>query len=81
MASSPQIWPRRYYVPGGRNPFLFYVVYGHVDTTKSLSRGTYQSNGIPAVIEVMGFGPTIHPSQVTKKTVGFALVWARCPRS
>jgi hypothetical protein len=30
-------WPRRHYGPGGKHPFLFYVVYGRVDTTKALS--------------------------------------------
>jgi hypothetical protein len=53
-------WPRRHYVPGGKHPFLFYVVYGRVDTTKVLSRSKYRSNGIPDGIDVVAYGPTEH---------------------
>jgi hypothetical protein len=71
MESSPEEWPRQYYVPGGRNPFLFYVVFGRVDTTRILSRGAYRSNGIPGGIEALGFGPTAHPEQVAEFRKGY----------
>jgi hypothetical protein len=73
MESLLKEWPRQYYVPGGRNPLVFYVVYGRVDTTKILSRSAYRSNGIPDGIEVMGFGPTVHPSQVAAFREGY--IW------
>jgi hypothetical protein len=56
-------WPRRHYLPGGKDPFLFYAVYGRIDTTKALSRAKYRSNGIPDGIDVMVYGPTA-PTQV-----------------
>ena len=68
-----QEWPRRHYVPGGKNPFLFYVIYGRIDTTKILSRSRYRSNGIPPGIEVLGFGPAVYPDQVAVWREGY--VW------
>jgi hypothetical protein len=64
METPLEEWPRRHYVPGGKDPFLFYVVYGQVDTTRVLSRARYKSNGIPDGIDVMSFGPAAHPDQV-----------------
>jgi len=58
---------------GGKNPFLFYVIYGRIDTTKPLSSGIYQSGGIPNGIEVMSYGPTVHPGQVDVFRGGY--VW------
>ncbi len=66
-------WPRPHYVGAGKNPFLFYVIYGRIDTTKTLSSGTYQSAGVPSGIEVMSFGPTVHPGQVGVFRAGY--VW------
>jgi hypothetical protein len=57
MGSPLADWPRPHYVPGGKNPFLFYVVYGQIDTTKALSRSRYGSDGIPDGIDVMTYGP------------------------
>ena len=53
MGSPLVEWPRRHFVPGRAHPFLFYVVYGRVDTTKALSRSKYRSNGVPDGIDVM----------------------------
>jgi hypothetical protein len=52
MESSLVEWPRRHYVPGGKHPFLFYVVYGRVDA-KALSSTKYRSN-IPSVARNFG---------------------------
>jgi hypothetical protein len=71
MESALVEWPRRYYVPGGKHPFLFYVVYGRVDSTKTLSRSKYRSNGIPDGICVMAYGPTKHPNQVAAFREGY----------
>ncbi len=64
-------WPRRHYVPGGKNPFLFYVVYGRVDTTKSFSASAYRSNGIPDGLDVMSYGPTEHADVVATFRDGY----------
>ena len=64
-------WPRQHYVPGGKNPYLFYVVYGQVDTTKVLSRGTYRCNGIPDGIRVMTYDPATHPEVVASFRDGY----------
>jgi hypothetical protein len=66
-------WPRRHYVLGGKYPFLFYVVYGQVDTTKTLSRSKYRSNGIPDGIDVIACGPTEHANQLAAFREGY--VW------
>jgi hypothetical protein len=57
MESSLVEWPRRHYVPGGRHPFLLYVVYGQVDTARAFSRSMYRSNGMPDGIDVVAYGP------------------------
>jgi hypothetical protein len=64
-------WLRPHYVPCGKRPFLFYVVYGHVDATRTLSRSKYRSNGIPDGCDVMAYGPTQHPSQVAAFRDGY----------
>jgi hypothetical protein len=71
MGSPLVEWPRRHFVPGGKHPFLFYVVYGRVDTTKVLSRSNYRSNGIPDGIDVMAYGPTEHADQVAAFCDGY----------
>ena len=48
-------WPRPAYRANGGDPFLFYVVYGPVDPSASLSRKTYRSNGFPDGIDVMHY--------------------------
>jgi hypothetical protein len=71
MELSPPEWPRQHYVPGGKNPCLFYVVYGRVDTTKVLSRSGYRSNGIPDGIDVVGYGPDMHAEVVALFRSGY----------
>lgn len=60
-------------MPGGKNPFLFYVVYGRVDFTQSLSRSKYRCTEIPDGIEVMSYGPQVHPDVVSRFRNGY--VW------
>jgi hypothetical protein len=71
MGSRLVEWPRRHYVPGGKNPFLFYAVYGRVDTTQALSSSKYRSNGIPDGIDVMAYGPLGHADQVAAIRDGY----------
>ncbi|MBP7867028.1 MAG: hypothetical protein KA419_13885 [Acidobacteria bacterium] len=54
-------WGRKYYEPGGGDALLFYVVYGRADTTAPLSRSNYRSDGIPAGLDVMAYGPQSNP--------------------
>jgi hypothetical protein len=65
-------WPRRHYVPGGRDAFLLYVVYGRVDVTKELSRSKYRCDGIPDGIEVTTYGPDQRPDVVAMFRHGYA---------
>jgi hypothetical protein len=61
VTSELETWQRKHYVAGGGDPFLFYVVYGEIDSSAPLSRSTYRSDGIPDGIEVMSYGPGQHP--------------------
>lgn len=56
-----ETWNRRYFVPGGREAFLFYVVYGRVDAAAPLSRSRFRSEGIPHGLDVMAYGPDSNP--------------------
>lgn len=71
MGSPLLDWPRQYHVPGGKDPFLFYVVYGRVDTAKAFSRSKYRSNGIPDGIDVMTYDPAVHAEVVASFRCGY----------
>jgi hypothetical protein len=71
MGSPLADWSRPHYVTGGKDPFLFYVVYGQVDTAKVLSRSTYRSDGIPDGIDVMTYGPIAHADVVASFRQGY----------
>jgi hypothetical protein len=75
MGSPLADWSRPHHVPGGNNPFLFYVVYGRVDTTKVFSRSKYRSEGIPDGIDVMAYGPAARPDVVASFRDGYS--WDR----
>lgn len=61
--ATPEVetWDRRYFEPGGGDAFLFYVVYGRVDTTAPLSRSKYRSEGLPSGLEIRAYGPNSNP--------------------
>lgn len=61
MTNELETWERKHYAAGGGAPFLFYVVYGEIDSSTPLSRSTYRSNGVPDGIDVMSYGPNKHP--------------------
>jgi hypothetical protein len=61
VTSELKTWERKHYVAGGGDPVLFYVVYGEIDASAPLSRSKYRSNGAPDGIEVMSYGPNMHP--------------------
>jgi hypothetical protein len=57
----PANWQRPHYRSGGGDAFLFYVVYGPVPTEFGISQSKYRVTGVPAGIELMGYGPNSHP--------------------
>ena len=66
-------WPRPRWTPGGKDPLLFYVVYGAVDTTTVLRPEFHKAAGIPAGLTVMTYGPTVHSEVVASFRDGY--VW------
>jgi hypothetical protein len=66
-------WERRHYVAGGPQPFLFYVIYGAIDTEAPLSRRAYRCAGYPAGLDVMAYGPGSNPEIVERFRSG--LLW------
>lgn len=66
-------WERKHYVAGGGDPLLFYVVYGEIKPSAPFSRSKYRSNGAPDGIEVMSYGPHIHPEVPGKFRHGY--IW------
>jgi hypothetical protein len=71
MTAQLETWERKHYVPGGGDPFLFYVVYGSVDPSARLSRGKYRSNGPADGIDMMGYGPAKYPEVVAGFREGY----------
>lgn len=45
-------WDRPYWSPGGDDAFLFYVVYGDVDTNAAFDRLRYRTRGLPEGLDV-----------------------------
>jgi hypothetical protein len=68
-------WPRPHYVPGGKDPFLFYVVYGRIDDTMALYRSKYRSNGVPDGFDAVMYGPSADPDMVAAFREGY--LWDR----
>src|SRR5215472_17631257 len=66
-------WPRPRRTPGGKDAFLFYVVYGRVDTTRDFSVSRYRFAGISAGLDAMAYGPTAHPEVVASFREG--ILW------
>lgn len=66
-------WPRPFYEPGGGDPFLFYVVFGTVDTTTALSRAVYRSAGLPEGLEMLHYTAERHPEVLAGFREGY--VW------
>ncbi|CCE02932.1 hypothetical protein [Bradyrhizobium sp. STM 3809] len=74
--TSPLVdWPRPHFAKGGKNPFVFYVVYGWVDIDRPFSRSAYRSRGLPDGIDLTGYGPTIQPMVVSQFRTGYG--WGR----
>ncbi len=61
MAVELESWGRKNFVDGGGEPLLFYVVYGNINRTAPLSRSKYRSQGPPAGLSMMSYGPDQSP--------------------
>lgn len=61
MTSELETWEREYFVAGGGDPMLFYVVHGEINLSAPLSRAEYRTNGAPDGIKVMSYGPNKRP--------------------
>jgi len=66
-----EAWERKHFEPGGGDAFLFYVVYGPVDTAAPLSRSKYRSNGLPRGLDLMAYGPKSNPEVPASFREGF----------
>jgi hypothetical protein len=73
MLGELDTWERQYFVPGGGDPLLFYVVYGDVDSSVALSREKYRSEGIPEGIDVMSYNADSDLDVITSFREGY--VW------
>lgn len=71
MTSELETWERKHYVAGGGDPTLFYVVYGRIDASVSMSRTKYRSNGAPDGINVMSYGSNSHAEVPGSFRVGY----------
>ena len=54
-------WPRPYFVPGGDDAFLLYLIFGDLPEEPAVSRSKYRFGGLPGGIEITrhdsGSGP------------------------
>lgn len=72
MASELETWERKFYVAGGGDPLLFYVIYGEIDSSAPLSRRKYRSSGLPDGIDIMSYGPDHRPGVLDRFRDGYS---------
>src|SRR5262245_32964643 len=48
-------WPRKYYQPGGGNPYVGYVVFGDIKQPLNLSTLKYRSAGVPHGVQISSY--------------------------
>ena len=66
-------WERKFFEPSDQGAFLFYVIYGDISMSRELmSRPKFRSNGIPENLEIVEYGPPVHPEIVSLFREGFA---------
>jgi len=61
MEAPLQTWKRFRSADSGGQPFLFYVIFGDIDWSESLSRQVYRCDGPPDGIDLMSYGSDSHP--------------------
>lgn len=64
MPTAPQSWTRPHHTPGGGDAGLFYAAFIEAPADWSISGSTYRTAGIPPGIDVMAYGPDMHPEVV-----------------
>lgn len=79
MNSSIENWPRSYYRSGGGDASLFYVVYGPIPQSFSVSRSKYRCDGVLEGIDVSSYGPTSEPEAVGTFRSGY--LWEEFQRA
>ncbi len=60
MSEQLTTWERKHYVAGAA-PFLFYVVFGDINTQAALKRRVYRSEGIPEGLELQSYDADEQP--------------------
>lgn len=61
MSVELQSWPRPHFAPGGGDPLLFYVVFGTIDLSQTLSRSKYRAAGMPDWLEMKSYDRAKQP--------------------
>ena len=57
----PSSWPRPYFTEPSEPAFVFYVAYGKPEDSFRISRSTYRCAGVTEGLEMMQYGPEVHP--------------------
>jgi hypothetical protein len=78
MSSTLPDWKRPHFSQGGGDALLFYVVFGKLDHEAALSSSRYRTAGPPQTLEVMGYGPGVHPEVTVSFREGYG--WERFGR-
>lgn len=73
MGEPLETWDRPDFTVGGGKPYLFYVVFGAVDTGAPLSASTYRTAGIPGGVTIAGYTAAEHPEVINGFREGY--VW------
>jgi hypothetical protein len=73
MATELESWSRPLFTPGGGEPFLFYVVFGAVDTAAGLSSSTYRSDGVATGLTLSRYTSSDHAAVLDDFRQGY--VW------
>lgn len=72
-------WPREFYQPGGGgSAFLFYVVFGDINTDAPLSRQKYGVGGMPEALDLQQYSTETHPGLLQGFREGY--VWEEFQR-
>jgi hypothetical protein len=65
MSTDLNTWERKYYRPGGGDPFLFYYVYGEFLQPLQLSLAKYRSQGVPQGLTLRKYDRERHAETLT----------------
>jgi hypothetical protein len=77
--STLESWPRPYHQSEGGTPFLFFVVFGADVDALRLSRTGHRCEALPEGLEIIGYGPGLHPEVLEGFRSG--LLWDELTRT